>query len=253
MTQHTVIRNRSFYKGVTRDLRSPLQTTKLTYTEGKTVTADGIDLDPDKDCGQGINFCRSIADALKWGPVVVEITVPAKVKIVDTGLKLRAERVVVGPVVDLSRADLAGANLARANLSGADLSGADLSGANLYRANLSGANLYRADLARADLAGADLSGANLAGANLARAYLGGADLGGANLSGADLSGADLSGANLAGANLAGANLAGANLAGANLARANLARAYLGGARGDRYTTLPDGYELTEGLIVRSAK
>ncbi len=118
MTQHTVIRNRPFYKGVTTDLRSPLQTTQLTYTDGTTVTADGIDLDPNKDCGQGINFCRSIADALKWGPVVVEIAVPAKVKIVDAGLKLRAEKVVVGPVVDLAGANLAGANLYGASLTG---------------------------------------------------------------------------------------------------------------------------------------
>ncbi len=162
-----IIRSKPFYKGVTRELTSPYQREMaLTYTEGAVVTADGIDLDPDTDCGQGINFCRSIAEALLWGPVVVEIRIPDKTKVVDTGTKLRAKRVEVGPVVNLS-----GANLSRA-----DLSGANLSGANLSRANLSRANLY----------GADLSGANLSGANL---Y-------GANLYGADLYGADLSGANL---------------------------------------------------------
>ena len=125
----TIIRSKPYYKGVSRELESPQRSPKLTYTEGATVVADGIDLDPDKNCGQGVNFCRSIAEALQWGPVVVEITVPDKVKIVDTGSKLRAKKVVVGKVVNLSWANLSGANLSGANLSGANLSGADLTGA----------------------------------------------------------------------------------------------------------------------------
>ena len=132
-----------FYKGVNRDLQSPQRRgdQQLTYTEGLTLTADGIDLDPDNDCGSGINFCRSIADALRWGPVVVEIRVPERTPVVDTGDKLRAKKVVVGPVV----------SLAGANLYGADLAGAILTGANLSRANLYGANLTRAILTRANL------------------------------------------------------------------------------------------------------
>ena len=137
MTQHTIIRSRPFYKGVTKELTSPTRSdNRLTYAEGTVVTADGIDLDPEKDCGQGINFCRSIAEALRWGPVVVEIRIPAKVQVVDTGTKLRAKKVEVGPVVSLSGADLSGAHLYRANLSGAHLYGANLSGANLYGADL---------------------------------------------------------------------------------------------------------------------
>jgi hypothetical protein len=211
-SSHSVIRSLPYYKGVTKELRSPLQNNELTYTEGTTVTADGIDLDPKKDCGQGINFCRSVAEALSWGPTVVEITVPRGVKVVDTGGKLRAAKVKVGPVV---------------NLYGAYLARAYLSGANLSRANLSGA-----DLSRANLSGADLTEANLTGAYLARAYLSGADLSGANLSGAYLSGADLSGADLSGANLSGADLS--------------------GSKADKTTTLPAGYELSKaGLIVRA--
>ncbi len=85
-----VVRTKPYYKGVTSDLRSPSQSTgKLTYTEGTTVEADGIDTDPDRDCGQGINFVGSIAEALRWGPVVVEVRVPKGITVVDTGTKLR--------------------------------------------------------------------------------------------------------------------------------------------------------------------
>jgi hypothetical protein len=161
MTQHSVSRVLPFYKGVRRDFSSPTQINgKLTYTPGTTVTADGFDEDPTHECGQGINFCRSLAEALRWGPVVVELRLPSKAKIVDTGSKLRASSVVVERVSNLSGADLCGANL----------SGANLYGANLSRANLYGANLSRANLSRANLSGADLCGANLSGANLYGAY-----------------------------------------------------------------------------------
>ena len=162
-----VIRSKPFYKGVTEELTSPQKRINaLTYTEGVTLTADGIDTDPDKECGQGINFCRSIAEALCWGPVVVEITVPPKTPVIDTGSKLRAKTVVVGPVVSLSGANLSGADLYRANLSGADLSGANLSGADLSKADLSGADLHEADLSGANLYEADLYEADLSGADL---------------------------------------------------------------------------------------
>jgi len=146
-----VIRNHPYYKGVTSNLKSPRQNAKLVYEPGTTVTANGIDLDPDNDCGPGINFCSTIGAALAWGPKVVEITVPDGVAVVDTGNKLRAKKVIVGQVVDLSSADLSGANLG-----GADLGDADLGSANLSRADLDGANL---------------GGADLSGANLSRAYL----------------------------------------------------------------------------------
>lgn len=125
--KHTVISSGIFYKGVTEDLRSPMQSgSTCVYTPGTTVIANGIDLDPTEDCGKGINFCRTLAEALKWGKTVVKVKVPEKVSIVDTGNKLRAERVEV---------------ISKANLSGAYLSGANLYGANLYGAYLAGAYL----------------------------------------------------------------------------------------------------------------
>ena len=136
MSTYSIIRNRPYYKGVKRDLSSP-QRGDLVYEEGKIVTADGLNDDPHTDCGQGINFCDSIAKALKWGPLVVEVT--PRGKVIDAGGKLRAKSVKVGKVVDLCGATLSMANLSWADLSGADLSGANLSGANLSGADLSGA------------------------------------------------------------------------------------------------------------------
>jgi hypothetical protein len=80
-------------------------------------------------------------------------------------------------------------------------------------------------------------------------------LGNKNLSKADLSGADLYGANLYGANLSEAylfeaNLYGANLSGANLYGANLSRANLSGARYDKYTIPPEGFDpVKSGMIL----
>ena len=234
---NTIIRNRPYYKGVTREFESPIHTTKLKYEPGTTVEADGLDLDPANDCGQGINFCNTIAGALRFGPVVVEVTVPDGLGIIDVGDKLRAKSVVVGGVVNiyaanLSRADLTGANLTGANLYEANLRRANLYGANLYEANLRRANLYGADLYEADLTGANLRGANLTGANLRRA----------NLYGADLRRADLSGANLYAANLRRADLSGANLYGANLNEADL--------NDETTIALPDGWKIENGQIVR---
>lgn len=116
-----IIRNKPYYKGVTQSLKSPMQLNKLTYTPGTIVEADGLNLDPDENCGAGINFCSTFAGALKWakGVTVVTVTVPDGEPIVDTGNKLRAKRVLVGDVVNL-----AGADLRYANLGGADLIGA---------------------------------------------------------------------------------------------------------------------------------
>jgi Pentapeptide repeats (8 copies) len=166
MTQHTVTRSTPYYKGVSLDLRSPMQSNKLTFEPGSSVEVKKIDLNPDHDCGAGVNFCGSVAEALLWGPKVVEIFVPHDVKIVDTGGKLRAAKVKVGREVDLT-----GANLARANLTGANLTRANLARANLTGANLAGANLTGANLTRANLAGANLDGANLDGASLAGAMV----------------------------------------------------------------------------------
>ena len=139
---HTVKSRGRFYKGVTSEFRSPIQHTH-TYEVGNTVEADGIDMNPDNDCGKGINFCRSVLEALRWGPVVVELSIPPRTTIVDTGGKLRAKKVKVERVVDL-----------KSDLCSADLRGADLRGANLYSANLRGANLCSADLRGANLYGA---------------------------------------------------------------------------------------------------
>jgi uncharacterized protein YjbI with pentapeptide repeats len=103
-----------------------------------------------------------------------------------------------------------------------DLSGRDMSG--LY---LRACNLLRANL----------KGANLDGANLNRAYLAWAYLGEASLKGTDLGDADL-----AGAGLEGADLSGANLCGTSLTQSNLTDAKLAGARYDRRTAWPDGFE-----------
>ena len=158
-----IIRNKPYYKGVTKDLKSPTQANKLTYTPGTIVEADDLNLDPDKGCGAGINFCSTFAGALKWARcgTVVTVTVPDGELIVDTGDKLRAKRVLVGEVVSLS---------------GANLVGADLTDADLRDADLSGANLTGADLRDAYLTGADLTDANLWDANLVGAYLRDADL-----------------------------------------------------------------------------
>jgi Pentapeptide repeats (8 copies) len=178
---NNIIRNKPYYKGVTKDLKSPTQTNTLTYTPGTIVEADGLDLDPNKDCGAGINFCSTLADALKWAEcgTVVTVAVPDGEPIVDAGDKLRAKQVLVGEVVNLTGADLRGADLrdadlSRADLRGADLRGADISGANLRGADITGADLRGADIRDADLSGADLRGADITGADLRSADLTGA-------------------------------------------------------------------------------
>ena len=156
-----MIRTKPYYKGVTRDFESPTHRTKLVYQPGTTVTTETLNKNADEDCAEGIHFVASVAAALRWGPVVVEIRVPEGKTIVDSGSKLRAKTVEVGDVVSLSGVDLSGAYLIGTNLIGADLSRADLS-----RADLSGADLFGADLFGADLFGANLYEANLYGARV---------------------------------------------------------------------------------------
>ena len=145
-----LIRSRPYYKGVTVEYMSPSQKSgKLRYEPGTTVEANGLDENPNEDCGKGINFCHTLAQALKWGPVVVELTVPDGETIIDAGDKLRAMRVHVGAVVDLRYA-----NLSYSDLCGSDLRGANLSGSNLCDADLGGAYLSYSDLGGAYLADA---------------------------------------------------------------------------------------------------
>ena len=75
------------------------------------------------------------------------------------------------------------------------------------------------------------------GADLRRA-----DLFGADLEGADHSGADLNEANLYGADLNEANLYEANLSGADLGRALLSGVNLIGARANKNTVWPEGFD-----------
>jgi uncharacterized protein YjbI with pentapeptide repeats len=89
-------------------------------------------------------------------------------------------------------------------------------------------------LVRSSYDGADHSDADLSGADLRGADLTGACFRGALLLGADLRGADLTRADLLGADVRGARLDGARLADALY----LTRSQVGGARGDRRTTLP---------------
>ena len=117
--------------------------------------------------------------------------------------------------------------LSYAVLRGADLRYADLSGADLRYADLSYANLSGADLRYAVLSGADLRYAVLSGAVLRYAVLSGAVLRGAVLRYAVLSDADLSDAVLRYADLSGGDLRSADLR---------------GARWDKYTKWPEGFD-----------
>ena len=92
-----IIRTKPFYKGVTRKLTSPTQTSnRLTYTEGTVVIADGIDLDPDNDCGQGANLYRAnLSRANLYGANLSETrcdsdtTLPDGYKLTNAGLVVK--------------------------------------------------------------------------------------------------------------------------------------------------------------------
>jgi uncharacterized protein YjbI with pentapeptide repeats len=147
----------------------------------------------------------------------------------------------------LAGARLAGARMEHANLRSADLAGADLAGAHLEHASLREASLVQGKLDRADLGNANLGEARLQEATLREARLRGTNLWGASLVGADLRGADLEGCTLVRALLAGALLDGANLHGVTLDGVDLA-----GARADRTTAWPAGFDWrSAGVVVEN--
>jgi uncharacterized protein YjbI with pentapeptide repeats len=163
--------------------------------------------------------------------------------------------------LDLSKADLSEANLHEAFLNEADLSDANLSKANLGGADLSGA-IYNKRTIWPDGFDQKKSGAalkismseqeldlilhsrtkNLRSLYLRSASLHGADLSKSNLSKAYLCDANLSKANLSHADLWDANLRDANLRGADLKGTNLGSANLAGAKFDKDTKWPDGFD-----------
>lgn len=117
--------------------------------------------------------------------------------------------------------------------------GANLSGARLPWAWLWAANLQRADLRYADLRGARLWAANMQEANL----------GHANLRRANLRGASLRGGGLEWVDLRGARLEWVDLRGADLRAAQLGGALLHGARVNRETRWPSGFEVPDTVVL----
>jgi hypothetical protein len=93
-------------------------------------------------------------------------------------------------------------------------------------------------LARAGFGGPDLADRDLTACDLRTSDLRGASLRGALLLGADLRDVDLRYADLLGADLRGADVRGARLA----ETLYLTQTQVGGARGDRRTTIPDALE-----------
>ena len=129
-----LIHSGTFYKGVTKGRMGPHYPDKP-YNVG-TVHHAVVDTNLSDSCAPGIHVCLTIAEALRWGPVVVEVGVPEDATIVV------AAKVRVGPSVKVLARDVqVGANLWSADLAGADLAGADLRDANLRYANLGYANL----------------------------------------------------------------------------------------------------------------
>jgi uncharacterized protein YjbI with pentapeptide repeats len=182
---------------------------------------------------------------------------------------------------NLRGADLRGADLRHANLSrlterhigggmyelrmgfnfadGADLEGANLQRARLRHAKLSGASLRGADLRHADLRNTSLTDVDLDGADLRFANLTDASLTGRDLRNTKLQNADLQGAYLYDADLRGADLSGADLRAASFtppwesptpADAKLSNVKLSGARYDRHTRWPSGFDPVKAGAVR---
>jgi len=160
-----LIHSGTFYKGVTKGRMGPHHPDKP-YDVG-TVHHAVVDTNLSDSCAPGIHVCLTIAEALRWGPVVVEVGVPEDATIVV------AAKVRVGPSVKVLARDVQ----VGANLRGANLRGADLGYANLRDADLRGADLRYANLRDADLRCADLRYANLRSADLGDASLGGAGAG----------------------------------------------------------------------------
>ena len=138
----------------------------------------------------------------------------------DTSDPIRQELTAVADRVEQA-AGAAADELARVDLNALRGSAEALLGeaSRLARADLGGADHAGDDLTGADLRGADLRGVSFRGALLIGARLGDADLYRVDLLGTDLRGADLGGARLSGS-------------------LYLTRTQLGGALGDRRTTLP---------------
>lgn len=145
--------------------------------------------------------------------------------------------------IALTLTEIENGNLREAILAGVDLRGrflaeAELTDASLDGAELSGAVLDEAVLFRASLTGTRLVGARLMGADVSEASACGAVFVGVDASRADFECADLRDAKFDGAKLSGADLRGADLTGSSLVRADLR-----GARFDRNTRWPLGFEL----------
>ena len=125
-----LIHSGTFYKGVTRGRWGPHYPDKP-YNVG-TVHHAVVDTNLSDSCAPGIHVCLTIAEALRWGPVVVEVGVPEDATIVV------AAKVRVGPSVKVLARDVqVGANLRSADLRSADLGDTYLWGADLGYANLS--------------------------------------------------------------------------------------------------------------------
>lgn len=138
----------------------------------------------------------------------------------DTSDPIRAELAAVADRVEQA------AGSAADELAGVDLKALRTSAEAPLR---EASRLARSGLGGADHAGDDLTGADLRGADLRGVSFRGALLIGARLGDADLFRVDLLGSDLRGAELGGARLAGSLF---------LTRTQLGGALGDRRTTLP---------------
>ena len=110
--------NGKFYKGLTHEMQSPSHSTKITYEVGKTYTADDFVISAEA-CAPGIHAVTSLALALRWGPVVIEVTIPDGAEVVWGEEKLRTSKVEVVSVINLNGANLNGANLYGASLDGA--------------------------------------------------------------------------------------------------------------------------------------
>ncbi len=164
-----------------------------------------------------------------------------------------ADPVEVGSLIEQPGTVWARMDLRLMEWRGANLEGSDLMRCDLRFVDLRCANLRSTQLHGAQLQYANLSGADLRGANLNKAFLLETDLSGANLEGADFERViALKQVNFRGANLArlvkmtltpdGCDFSGADLRGANLAGAGLESNDLRGARYDRQTTWPAGFD-----------
>jgi len=201
----------------------------------------------------------------RWSPAVeeifvksdveAEITVPETLPDIQAAMKALGRRTLVETepsTIDLSRTDLRGVDLWEANLRNANLSYVRLEGAGLGFANFTGAKLDFARFGRARLEGADLSGAAIFSADFREADMRNAifrnTVGGklmlrrADLTGTRFDHADLSGSDFAGARLENTRFIDTNLEGARLREAVLVRAQFTGARYNKNTQFPRGFD-----------